>query len=381
QILSNDKSKYKNPDLSYEKIPASLAWQLNLPLPKKYKLILATLSYSAHTSMVSYLLKCKLAISMHHSIDSKTNYIFNYEHILKETPLVINITGYMYSNLRFSQLHKLISLLNNKTTVLWLLRCPMQRLLSILKFCNRKPNLNYNLNEDTPLNILENRRIHGVDISKPLDERIKIATQTNSFAYIKLLGYFKSLGFKNWDFLDLSGIKDQQKILELFVKLSKTYSFETPKNKDDFSYEFIALHNGIIPLNFTVKGYKFKLHNQLLNELEISEALELKKTKLTSRIFIYAPDKNWQELDQSYLRKKIQALYDKLNEVLEDEASKAVSKEELMNLLRADTQTRRLLKEVFDKEVGFVKECAPEMVASWDYYNEFERICKELDGA
>ncbi|HDV7394050.1 TPA: DUF2972 domain-containing protein, partial [Campylobacter jejuni] len=32
------------------------------------------------------------------------------------------------------------------------------------------------------------------------------------------------------------------------------------------------------------------------------------------------------------------------------------------------------------KELKFIKQYHPDIVASWKYYQEFEQMCKELDG-
>ncbi|EAH9712673.1 DUF2972 domain-containing protein, partial [Campylobacter jejuni] len=32
------------------------------------------------------------------------------------------------------------------------------------------------------------------------------------------------------------------------------------------------------------------------------------------------------------------------------------------------------------KELKFIKQYRPDIVASWKYYQEFEQMCKELDG-
>ncbi|EJP9032980.1 DUF2972 domain-containing protein, partial [Campylobacter jejuni] len=37
------------------------------------------------------------------------------------------------------------------------------------------------------------------------------------------------------------------------------------------------------------------------------------------------------------------------------------------------------LKELLDYELQHIKQHRPDIVASWKYYQEFERMCKELD--
>ncbi|EDO7946277.1 DUF2972 domain-containing protein, partial [Campylobacter coli] len=36
-------------------------------------------------------------------------------------------------------------------------------------------------------------------------------------------------------------------------------------------------------------------------------------------------------------------------------------------------------KEIFNKELKYIKQSHPNIAASWKYYQEFEKICEELD--
>ncbi|EAI4952488.1 DUF2972 domain-containing protein, partial [Campylobacter jejuni] len=37
-------------------------------------------------------------------------------------------------------------------------------------------------------------------------------------------------------------------------------------------------------------------------------------------------------------------------------------------------------KNILDEELVYIKQHRPDIVASWKYYQEFEKMCKELDG-
>ena len=51
-----------------------------------------------------------------------------------------------------------------------------------------------------------------------------------------------------------------------------------------------------------------------------------------------------------------------------------------MNFLSQNKNEREFLKNIFDKETHFIKKHRPDIVVSWKYYNEFEKMCAELDG-
>lgn len=89
--------------------------------------------------------------------------------------------------------------------------------------------------------------------------------------------------------------------------------------------------------------------------------------------------------------KKIKALYEATKEYIKGyiEALKAevkrnkanlYSEEELLEYLKIDSKLRKEIKELCcDSELAYIKENYPDFIASWKYYNEFEKICKELD--
>ncbi|MFG6702868.1 DUF2972 domain-containing protein, partial [Campylobacter coli] len=49
------------------------------------------------------------------------------------------------------------------------------------------------------------------------------------------------------------------------------------------------------------------------------------------------------------------------------------------NYLKENKELRVKLKNILDKELVHIKQHRPDIVASWKYYQEFEKMCKELD--
>ncbi|MDE5925213.1 MAG: DUF2972 domain-containing protein [Helicobacter sp.] len=50
-----------------------------------------------------------------------------------------------------------------------------------------------------------------------------------------------------------------------------------------------------------------------------------------------------------------------------------------MNDIKQEPEARKHIKCVLDKEVATIAQYRPDIVESWKYYQEFERMCKELD--
>ncbi|EIE1777948.1 DUF2972 domain-containing protein, partial [Campylobacter jejuni] len=52
----------------------------------------------------------------------------------------------------------------------------------------------------------------------------------------------------------------------------------------------------------------------------------------------------------------------------------------IINFMKGDKKIRLKCKKVFDEHLLFIKQHRSDIVASWKYYQEFEKMCEELDG-
>ncbi|EAL5996026.1 invasion protein, partial [Campylobacter coli] len=58
----------------------------------------------------------------------------------------------------------------------------------------------------------------------------------------------------------------------------------------------------------------------------------------------------------------------------------SMMKEEDVLLYFSKNKTLTLeFKEIFNKELKYIKQSHPNIAASWKYYQKFEKICEELD--
>lgn len=78
---------------------------------------------------------------------------------------------------------------------------------------------------------------------------------------------------------------------------------------------------------------------------------------------------------KAYLQNYIKALENNVAMTLKS----LVSEAQILEVLRDDAQNRKALKELFDRELGYLKANHSDIVASWKYYKEFEVMCAELD--
>ncbi|MCR2063254.1 hypothetical protein CHLV4140_10550, partial [Campylobacter helveticus] len=93
-LLNPEKVNDKNYALSYEKIPAKLAWELNLPLPRVYKAVFFIFGASAHGTIWDFFTK---------SFDLNFNCVCSTYHYS-------NFDNYIQSQIFYSTKHKDISI-------------------------------------------------------------------------------------------------------------------------------------------------------------------------------------------------------------------------------------------------------------------------------
>ncbi|EOI4971581.1 DUF2972 domain-containing protein, partial [Campylobacter jejuni] len=57
-----------------------------------------------------------------------------------------------------------------------------------------------------------------------------------------------------------------------------------------------------------------------------------------------------------------------------------ITAEQVLVYLHKNSELKKILKQILDEELIHIKQYCPDIIASWKYYQEFEKMCKELDG-
>lgn len=116
------------------------------------------------------------------------------------------------------------------------------------------------------------------------------------------------------------------------------------------------------------------------NGIEVSEILGIEKNNYTKDIFVYIPAENLEKIKEEKFKEKIQNFMNKLAEILEFEIkNNRMNQESLMNFLQNNSDCRNFLRKVFKDETEFVNKYRHDIVSSWKYYLEFEKMCVKLD--
>ncbi|TQR53142.1 DUF2972 domain-containing protein, partial [Campylobacter troglodytis] len=398
QILSNDKSKYKNPDLSYEKIPASLAWQLNLPLPPYYHINFFNNGATASMSILNFFKLCGLRICGYwHYEDAK--YKQDYEILIKNKKSFNVIATYINSGTKY------FHLLTKKVPLLFVTRDPISKIKSacnhfssakisplMKKFTlankdfkalfpeniywgNAAPNINVGFGSHT----LQAKLYFDSFLKRvPRFDRFYIFS-FDDFSVNKAYETFKKMAklFKlNMPYDErLYNRRVETKRFGMAVLPTCLYAHKKDLGKDDNALiEGINIHINCDP-SLRMKADFFELTEQLLGSkcyINDSEII-IYASKDEARLLLQ--DKELLEAVKKHLQGYIEALRSNVNETLKS----LITEEQVLNFLRKNKEKRKMLKTMCEQELQWFKQNRPEIIASWTYYLEFEKMYKELD--
>ncbi|ECT4085680.1 TPA: DUF2972 domain-containing protein [Campylobacter jejuni] len=68
-----------------------------------------------------------------------------------------------------------------------------------------------------------------------------------------------------------------------------------------------------------------------------------------------------------------------LEQKIKEFESRKVTEIDILEWIKQDQDLILSLKEMFERELICIKQLRPDIVASWKHYQEFEKMCEELD--
>ena len=435
------KEKYQNhpypplldPDvLDYNSVEAELAWDFNLPLPKNYKFIYFTNGASGLVATLRFLRECKVNIlsNFYPCGFKKYKLDFNFFKQNKNGINVLTITPGTIQN-QNKNILKYFSLIPKKSPLFYIARDPIERLKHaanhIHNACTdsnisplmKKFNLTCDYTKLFPQLIFRN--LSKVPYMKSLSDNCVLAPSLTlvkeKIAFTSILNFLK----EKIDFIHCVEFKKikPEFAYETWCDLAQKFGFEAPKNPEIFKNRInrnlgdlvhlpaeLYIHPADLKYRF-IQGGDTQRQNTLslsmqggfsliitlphyLNEeqktfKELSEEIFNEKLIISEvQILFIMRHQDYENL------KKIKVLYEATKEYIKGyiEALKAeikrnkanlYSEEELLEYLKIDSNLRKEIKELCDSELAYIKENHPDFIASWKYYNEFEKMYKELD--
>ena len=225
--------------------------------------------------------------------------------------------------------------------------------------------------------------------------------RSTSINFHKRLEY---LTLKDIIYVDMSEISFS-KAFDTFTRLSSIFGFKAPKEQDRHIFEG-KIYSGMSYAHFPVTLYAhpndISCQKQDLSSLEKEGGFELILTlkqrvqdlslykDLTQEILLNPKDNVIVliEKDKAEAFLQNQALFNEAKKYLQEYMQayslelkrikdSLVSAEQILSYLREHKNLRMHIKTSLDKSLQDLKSKRPDIVASWKYYQEFEKMCEE----
>ena len=426
-----------NPDsVDYKSIPAELAWDINLPLPKNYDLIFLTNGASASAATSYYLAECSCRLSGS-CYEAKATYLSIYKSLQFGSKCKFNVIALFvedivqYPNVISKNSHHLLSAISKKVPLLYVARDPIERAKHIINHIQNDGGISstplmkkFNLTCDYT-KLFPKFAYFGSTLQPSFvgltDYEVEIP-----FLYTRLLCDSPFTAFKDKissiycvEFNDLK----PDKAFDTFCKVADVLDLDKPQNKEIFLNRMSPTAGMLALFGLDNKAVEIYIHlddinnvfvegnaeKQNLNSLgkkggysifiaplhiltkeqrefvdisdEISNDLIVDDTQILMVIQqddfkkLQANKELWNATKQ-YLKGYVQCYKDKATKMKSDR----VSEQDLLNYLRTNKKARNFIKKTLDNELNYIKEHHPNFIEKWKYYLEFEKMCAELDG-
>ncbi|MCW1716046.1 DUF2972 domain-containing protein, partial [Campylobacter jejuni] len=407
--LNDEKEK-----INYKNIPAELAWEINLPLPDNYEFVYPLFGLSGGGALSSFFQKCGL--NMHYDFHRSflKSYYLNYN-LFKERHRN-NILYYTEWGLNTLYRENFITFLKIDNS--FLVRDPISRLKTAVNHHTNNPDKDVRLfNLSSDFNKILNCKKYGTSIvgkfaNAPMIEYLNFWFFTDRwFLYNSLLS-----SIRNFEvfYIDMEEIKPA-KAFDTMCDLANKFGFKKPTDKKFFEGVMNGDFLGILPFTLYIHSkdidnvYSLMKSYENLSSLKDNDGIHLQITS-TNLVEFYKQSKEYINFTKEFFDKPLKyenlgiflkpqefgrlkqdsKLFDvtkrylnnfieALEERIDLEKAKLFKEKDVLNYLKENKELRVKLKNILDKELVHIKQHRPDIVASWKYYQEFEKMCKELD--
>ncbi|MBZ7947333.1 DUF2972 domain-containing protein, partial [Campylobacter sp. RM9939] len=207
---------------------------------------------------------------------------------------------------------------------------------------------------------------------------------------------FLKKNIKNIKCLDFSQI-NYDNAYNTFLKLSKDYNFSVPKNPSIFQNRVDSDNGSLIVLpvelfyvyrdrkiTFLVTTEQLIILNPNKDKYKNITANIINFNFKYRNVIVLLNFDDWKLIkDNKNLffncRKKIQEYLIALEKNEEKIIKNALTERDILNYLKENKAMRIALKKYIDNNFNYVRENHPEYISKWKYYQEFEKMCEELD--
>ncbi|MBZ7935010.1 DUF2972 domain-containing protein [Campylobacter sp. W0065] len=245
-------------------------------------------------------------------------------------------------------------------------------------------------------NIFKNRIAYYANSPLPNFEIIKVAISSHLKPFHDSFLKSQLINIKQSYSLDMSEIVGE-KTFDTIQYLSNFLKFPNPKDKDkDFFKQTFITYRYLLPIHLEMKDYLKSSksiiiifvnveYNSLYENCEkINNIFSFENSKyslfISKEHYIYLKSclKNDVILDIKKYIEELTFYFEKMKKEVEDR-KKHIEKD-ILNYFKENKELAKEFKRILDTEhLPYIKQHRPDIVASWKYYQEFEKMCEELD--
>ncbi|MCR6578203.1 DUF2972 domain-containing protein, partial [Campylobacter insulaenigrae] len=331
----------------------------------------------------------------------------NYNHMLNSKmvsapcmPAIVNKNYYEYGNYE-----KNFFLLNKKCDIFFIVRDPISIIKTALNHIdnmyawnNFQQDLiykkitykNYSFNKLFPKILYAYSQAYKVNVKD-----IKKCLDNHEFYYTlnKRIYMLKNIS-KNIICVNFEDIKSEN-IFNTLVKLSERFKFKKPPEEYRFIFEKrINMYEGLLHLPVTIDIFNIKIiittpylfsHSkddfykyQNITKILFEDDFILNNVMIIcerKQVEMFLKNKKWNEF-----KDYIVAYIDALNQYIKEVKTNLVTERDVLSYLKRHKSLSFVFKEYIDENIAYVKKYHPEYLKTWKYYQEFEKMCEELDG-
>lgn len=401
----------------YKNIPALCAWELNLPLPPLYDLILISGSRSGHNAILNFFEQCEAKRAKDHlPIDLKIIYTHFYDFLLDSNHTnffkILPFIQYAGSKYSIKEYKSYCEFFIHKSPCLVQVRDPFIKLLLANNRWN-KPNAVYRFTLKDDLNAILDRIYYAWSGQNSLENALNYLC---SLEFLRQASAIKGLNcISDIHFVDTDNELMPNNAFETMKKLALKYKLNPPKDRDFFEglieENLFALLPLTLSLNYQdvltylnkedlqalpkyrnswdktkfkvdllITAYQFmKLSKNQRDYIDISEQILGQKNWLYegSDIRIYANKNEYKcyfdELLCEAAKKYFKYFQKELMKRNEIEKAKRFSIEDILEYLNQNSILKFKLKTILDQELESIKKMRPDIVDTWIYYKKFEK--------
>ncbi|MCC8350568.1 DUF2972 domain-containing protein [Campylobacter sp. VicNov18] len=174
------------------------------------------------------------------------------------------------------------------------------------------------------------------------------------------------------------------------LNLSQKLKFSAPSDSLIYKYNANNYFMAVLPIILQID--KILVHITTSNYINLNKQFDLinictlffDQPLKYENLGIYIKPEDYDNLIYNHnsfllLQKYLKEFMIILEQRIELEKSKLFKEEDILNYLKENKELRLKLKNILDKELIHIKQHRPDIVASWKYYQEFEKMCEELD--